>query len=1148
MTIDGNSQSTFPLDRFHLWNRVAIALALAMELRAQQIAPSAQRQIAALLSEKASRTPAQRKMSAHLVHASKIIRGQPVHPDLPVPPGALAAVHMDARDNVEVDVRGEITPTLLEYVRILGGTLVNSFPEYHSLRARLPLLVVELLAARPEVIEVQPSESGHVHQRPPPSHPQVSRGIDRHRTVVSQLERFFGGRAGKKRGRPTFRSSDSAFFVGPDFSGDVAHQANVARANTGFDGTGVKIGVVSDGVDSIAFEQPAGRLPAVQVIAGQNGSGDEGTAMLEIVYTLAPGATLYFATAGSGAASMANNIQALADAGCNIIVDDYYYPDEPVFQDGIIAQKVNALAAAGVLYFSAAGNEGGGFEVWEGDFMAGGQPVPALPPGTDLHRYLGYPGPGNKIVTPSSIGEYTLKWSDPAGQSSNDYDLFILNASADQVVASSTNVQNGTQDPLEDIVDVDNLVVAGDWIVIVRNSGAAQRALHLDGLAARLRNTTSGSTFGHNAAAGAFTVGAVDVHSAGGGAFTALNYAGPEGFSSDGPRRMFLNPDGSDIIPGSVLFYNDGGVTLEKPDFLAADGVTTGLAQFSPFYGTSAAAPHAAAIAALVLQAQPSIMLAEMREALVASALDSGYGNGSGIIMAPAAIAAVSVCTYSITPGGQDFMSSGGGGEINVVTQSGCPWTISTSAFWISADSTISEAGNGFTGVGPGMAGFSVGVNSGGPRIGTLYIGDKSFDVGQQGSISIPGLSFVGSMAHLAAEENWITTFSLINKSAASSQLQFSLIAEFGGPLQLPLSFPQQSSATGPLVSAWVDRTLAPNASLIVATAGPTTPPVQVGSAQLAATGAVDGFAIFHQIVTAQEAVVPLETRNAGSYLLSYDNTNGVALGAAISNIGSIDSAISEVVRDENGVEIGSDVLTLGPMEHRSFVLSDQFPVTAGARGTIEFDLPMGGQISVLGLRFTPPNNALTTIPALAKFGTSGGSFAHLASGGDGWQTTFVLVNTGASAPANLSFFNDQTGAPLSLPLAFPQSGGGTTMTVPSYTAQLAAGATLIIVSSGAPQLLTGSAQLTTTGHVSGFVIFRHNNQEAVVPMARAANANALAIGIAFDNTNGTATGIALNAVSTQQVNVPVVVRDDTGAQIATDSIALAANGHYAPR
>ena len=55
-------------------------------------------------------------------------------------------------------------------------------------------------------------------------------------------------------------------------------------------------------------------------------------------------------------------------------------------------------------------------------------------------------------------------------------------------------------------------------------------------------------------------------------------------------------------------------------------------------------------------------------------------------------------------------------------------------------------------------------------------------------------------------------------------------------------------------------------------------------------------------------------------------------------------------------------------------------------------------------MRFTPPNNALTTIPPLANVGTNGGSIAHIATG-NGWQTTFVLVNTGTSAaPFHLTF------------------------------------------------------------------------------------------------------------------------------------------------
>ena len=67
--------------------------------------------------------------------------------------------------------------------------------------------------------------------------------------------------------------------------------------------------------------------------------------------------------------------------------------------------------------------------------------------------------------------------------------------------------------------------------------------------------------------------------------------------------------------------------------------------------------------------------------------------------------------------------------------------------------------------------------------------------------------------------------------------------------------------------------------------------------------------------------------------------------------------------------------------------------------------------------------------------------------------------------------------------------------------------------------LLTGSAQLSTTGNISGFVIFRHNNQEAVVPLE---SRNATRYIIAFDNTGGTATGVAINSVSAVPANVPV--------------------------
>jgi hypothetical protein len=507
-------------------------------------------------------------------------------------------------------------------------------------------------------------------------------------------------------------------------------------------------------------------------------------------------------------------------------------------------------------------------------------------------------------------------------------------------------------------------------------------------------------------------------------------------------------------------------------------------------------------------------------------------------------------CSYqvdvdgAVDAGGQAFSSAGGTGTISITAPPGCEWTVD-------AHSPLIGVGPA-SGIGNGALTFSVGNNRGSDWSGSFTIEGQTVNVEQEAN-AIAGLNFIGSMAHLAAEENWTTMFTLVNKSAVQAQARVSFFptifdSSFDGTLQLPVTFPQLVPAAGPLLGPTFDRALAANASLIFDTAGPQTPPVLLGSARLSATGAVDGFAIFHQTQTQQEAVVPLETRNASSYLLAFDNTGGAVLGVAIANLSAQDINIPVVIRDDTGAVIsnpGATILVRANYQ-TSFVLSDPaqgFLVTADKRGTVEFDTPAGARISVLGLRFSPPNNALTTIPALANVGTGGGSIAHLASGGDGWQTTFVLVNTGTGATsATLNFFDDQTGAPLTLPLSFPQS-SATDIAVPSYTQTLAAGATLVIVSSGAPQLLTGSAQLRTAGNVSGFVIFRHNDQEAVVPL-ESRNANGYVL--AFDNTKGTSTGVALNAVSAQQVNVPVTVRDEAGTQIETDTIALVANGHAA--
>jgi hypothetical protein len=496
------------------------------------------------------------------------------------------------------------------------------------------------------------------------------------------------------------------------------------------------------------------------------------------------------------------------------------------------------------------------------------------------------------------------------------------------------------------------------------------------------------------------------------------------------------------------------------------------------------------------------------------------------------------ICAFEIDPGGASVPAAGGAGTITVTATTGCSWqAINTLPFVLLVGNTI--------GTGSGTVNFTVGADAGIDRAGTFTVAGLSFTVQQQ-SASITGLNFIGSMPHIAAEENWTTDFTLVNKSVFLAEARLSFYSDPGGPLPLPLAFPQQPLPSGSLLAASLDQMVAPNASLVIDSAGPQSPPVQIGSAQLSATQTMDGFAIFHLIPGAQEAVVPMEIRNASSYLLAFDNTNGVVLGVALANVSSQAASVPVVIRDDSGAQTATGSIALAANGHTSFVLSSQFPATANGRGTIEFDTPVSGRISVLGIRTTPlgSSTTLTTIPALANIGTGGGSIAHIAVS-NGWQTTFVLVNAGAaSGVAHLKFF-DNGGNPLPLSVSYPQTTAAAT-TVSSADPTLAAGAMLMVQANGAltDPLQTGSAQLTTTGNISGFVIFRYqpNGQEAVVPLE---SRNAGAYLLAFDNTGGTATGIAVNTVSSGVANIPVIVRDSSGAQIGAHVINLAANGHF---
>jgi hypothetical protein len=547
-----------------------------------------QAQLKVLKAEKKSFTAVQRKVNSSIVrhlHVS-VLRDRPDNL-----PKLQSRIKLNNKNEILTDIKANVSDSVLKMITDNGGTIINQFPQYRAIRALIPITAVEAIAAHPDIQFIDKAALCETRK-------------------VNTSE------------------------------GDVAHNAPLVRAK-GFTGAGVKVGVLSDSVDYLAQVQASGDLPpTVTVLEDAPGNSGEGTAMLEIVYDLAPGSPLYFATAWNSAASFASNIIALKNAGCKVIVDDVGYFNESPFQDDVISQAVTTVTAAGVSYFSSAGNSGnlaaGTSGTWEGDYVDN-NPGGAF---DEWHFHEFAPGVWYNYMF-TNPGVITLFWSDALGASGNDYDLYVFDGV--DIIDGSYDSQTGTQDPYEAIgVDIYGLFYAGYYIIIDRYSPdaahiSAPRFLHLNASRAQTQYATKGETHGHPTIESAFCVSAVSANS------RTTPFTGAEtleSFTSDGPRRVFYYPDGTPITPGNLS--STGGYVRKKPDITAADDVKCATPDFNPFRGTSAAAPHAAAITALLLSAKPNATAAQIRKALTESALPApAVWNdvaGYGIVMADLAL------------------------------------------------------------------------------------------------------------------------------------------------------------------------------------------------------------------------------------------------------------------------------------------------------------------------------------------------------------------------------------------------------------------------------------------------------------------------------------------------------------------------------
>jgi hypothetical protein len=474
--------------------------------------------------------------------------------------------------------------------------------------------------------------------------------------------------------------------VGPNLSEGVdLHDADVAQAS-GIDGTGVTVGVISDGVASLAAAQAAGELPAgvnvLNALAGcvvvNPGNCDEGTAMLEIVHDMAPGAGLAFHATGAGTMGHITAQNALVAAGVHVLTEDIPFDAEPAFQQGAVAANGETIAAAGVSVHSSAGNLGR-------THAARVAAVPVAP--TDLVGFAGCgafgagssvvdidPGAGTSFDASIPAGgraSFTLQWSEPraifptAGAGGfTDLNLHLMDAAGTTCFLNSANAQGGgAGDTIEQINAVNMGAMAVPVKIVVSHAGStgAVRTPIIDlrwrGAGAIDAPTREGSLNPDSNYTGLATSSAAANAGPLGGS-TARAFAPLEPFSSGGPVHLLL----STVCPGGVYPCPAGGVagapgtTAGAPSWTAADGVSVsgagGFGRPNPvcpaaaqgdclFFGTSAAAPHAAGCDALVRQAGATTVAA-VNAVLSGTATDrgpAGFDNawGAGILNCPAA-------------------------------------------------------------------------------------------------------------------------------------------------------------------------------------------------------------------------------------------------------------------------------------------------------------------------------------------------------------------------------------------------------------------------------------------------------------------------------------------------------------------------------